>query len=167
VVRVSCSKRVGLAFLACVVVAMGLTACADEDGGSRAAAAPTSGGSARANDRALEKCLTRAGARAVKSRADLRFLKGTSTEGDRASTITNGVVSSGPGGTDVEWMTVSDGSRWRVYSRSYEPDPSSPDYEGMWQRVLRASPDLPVLAVKRTGSRASFTAARRCIGSAG
>lgn len=64
-------------------------------------------------------------------------------------------------------MTVSDGSRWRVYSRSYEPDPRSPDYEGTWQRVLLASPDLPVLAVKRKGSRASFTAARRCIGSAG
>lgn len=166
-VRVSFSKRVRLACLALVVVAMGLTACAEEDGGSRAAAAPSSRRSAHAKDRALERCLTRAGARAVDSRADLRFLKGTSTEGDGASAITNGVVSSGPGGTDIEWMTVSDGSRWRVYSRSHEPDPGSPDYEGMWQRVLRASPDLPVLAVKRTGSRASFTAARRCIGSAG
>lgn len=97
------------------------------------------------------------------TRAELRFVQGTSTEGDGGSAITNGVVSAGRGVIEIEWMTVSE-SRWRIYSRSHETQTNSPDYEGIWQRVLRNAPDLAVLAVKRTGTRASFTAARRCFG---
>lgn len=95
------SKRARVALLLACVVATGLAACAEEDSGSKAAV-PTTGSSARAaSDRAFQKCLTRAGARAVSSRADLRFLEGSSTESGGSSAITNGTVSSGPGGTDV------------------------------------------------------------------
>ncbi len=146
-----------------VVAAFGSTACAADSESSRAAAASANATSMRAKaDRVFAACLKRAGARAVRSRDDLRFLRGTSTEDEGDSAITNGLVSAGRGVVELEWMTV-DERRWRVFSRSYEEETDSPNYEGIWQRVVRDSPDVAVLAVKRTGSPASFTAARRCI----
>ena len=142
--------------------AVGLAACG-ADGGS--SSAPDSSERSR-EDRSFAACLKRSGARLVRARADVAFLRGTSTESDGELAVTNGIVAGGRGAVEVEWMTRNGSARWRVYSRSHETETASPDYEGIWKRVVDASPDVAVIAVKRTGSRASFTAARRCIGTA-
>ena len=146
--------------LLATAVAVGLASCG-EDGGAPAASSERS-----REDLSFAACLKRSGARLVQTRADVAFLRGTSTESEGDLAVINGAVAAGRGAVEVEWMPLNRSARWRVYSRSHESETDSPDYEGIWQRTLDASPDVAVIAVKRTGSRESFTAARGCIGAA-
>ena len=143
---------------ALLAVGLGLASCGGDGGGS------TATGAQLREDRSFAACLERAGARLVPSRDEVGFLRGTSTEGEGNPAVTNGLVAAGRGVIELEWVPVDPSQRWRAYSRSYEKQTDSPDYEGIWQRIVEAAPDVAVVAVKRTGSPASFTAARRCVG---
>ena len=143
------------------IAGLGLASCGGGDGRS-SGPAPSSAQSRE--DRSFAACLERSGAQLVRSRAEVGFLRGTSTESEGDSAVVNGLVAAGRGVVELEWMSMDRSQRWRVYSRSYETETASPDYEGIWQRVVAA--DLAVIAVKRSGSPASFAAARRCIGTA-